>query len=1232
MAKVKVVGNRLDQNLNGDSFNNTASQTIFQFGSFRVTSNFDGRTFIDYNNELSTFVRPVTLETLNFSDVESKETTFTSKNAVLNLDRSDLNTFVRFGSAYELLRISVQNIITNYPGSLFINSSIQRGGNTTFFDFNYDSIRNISKFKIPSEFTVNKFGLIFNFGNDTIPANDNIKNINISFTKYVIWSTFLPNDNTHNIIGFTGDTGSRPYLIVQCDGNPFPFLSGATSGRIDYHLKPNMGVFEDFRLSLENFEKNIVSKRDGVKGFQFNLKEPTLLENGKIFYSDKKILWNTIDGYNIVIDNLLYQTFLDTVLTIGDKYDQVKTDLIARFLTPSSLQTYDLTDEKKTSKLLRLYGAEFDQIRQFIDSLVYINKVTYDKKNNLPDQLVSNLSRAFGWNYFQLINEEQLVDSVLSPTEPERNLNTDLTPAEVNIELWRRILINTNYFWKSKGTRNAIKSMFRLIGIPEPFINITEYVYTVDGKIDPNEVELTLSDLPSASLPYNSEGYPIAPTESNEFYFQLSGNNDSGQAYLNVYRDVGFSLLAHVDNKKSWIEEGSTYRDHYSSPQYYQLDSKLVLNTKEIDVALDTSRGIEYDVYKYIKEVDFPANSTGFTLPFSYVNLSLDVESPQQNTFTLPDTPEGDVEVRFNGTLLVGPKVWDGTTITSGNTYVDYYFLNDKTFKLGSAVFGDIYARNDGVNRDVIEATYVYRQGSGLAQVTVKYIVTTISPSLLSASIPLPETPSGDVQLTINGIAATKGTSQFIADYIVNGDNIVIQNPDLIAYFATNPWVQVAYITVSGSNSIFARNEINRIDSLCGGKVYFNNNINRAVYRLNYRVVNPQNVKILVDGIALEPGTDYTVNPNNPYEVYLPPGINLGSVISAYYIVGDSAAFDPIIGGNFGLGDITKLSFLEFIELVQRKLINATNRKVITDHKGGWYPTLLKLYTTYLSRANLDDQDPLKSNGYTFQNLYPFLSKYNAFFQAFVEQLLPTTIIQKKSGLLIRNTVFTRQKFTYKRGVSFDSNLNYFGSDGATYLKRPLSQVGEWLSDIVCVDDLCDDFIVSNVRVQYPTTTTTTTAAPYEASMKLLQTSSQQTGSDSYIFKYNIEFAPSIIPNYSVTATFNIEFELISDSGDNEVFYNIIFKNNSTEVYSRNRTANTSTGGNPVIINTYTPTFTIDITDSYEITIESTASFGGTIPPVVGTIRITPTIENVSPNGSILSILPSVISKDVAAF
>jgi len=1239
VAKVKVVNNTIDQNLNGDNFDNSTSQTVFQFGNFRVTSNFDGRELIDYEKELSTFVRPVTLETLPLTETESKQTTINTKNAVLNLDRSNLNTFTQFGSAYEFIRVSIENIIIDYPGSLFVDSNIQRGGNATFYDFNYDSITNITKFKVPTEFIKNKFGLVFNKGNDSKPDDKEIRNLNLSFHEYIIWSNRNPDDNSHKIIAFSGDSASQPnpYLTIQCTGNPFPFFTGNSVGYFDFHIKPNTRVFDDFRLSLNDYEKYIISNRSGTDGFAFTMKDPTLLDNGGINYTNKNILWSTSDGYNIDIESANYRNFLETVLGIGDKYDQIKTDLIARFLTPASLQTYDLTENKKTSKLLRIYGAEFDQLKQFIDNLVYVNRVTYDKERNLPDQIVSNLARTFGWDYSQLINEEELVDRLLDVGGAERRLDEDLIPAEVDIELWRRILINTNYFWKAKGTRDAIKSIFLMIGIPEPFINITEHIYTVDGKIDPREVELTLDDLPSASLPYNENGYPVAPKENSEFYFQISGDSDNGQTYMDNFRNVGFGLNYQVDNKKAWVRSGSTYRYHYSSPTYYQLDDDLVLNTKEVDIALDTSRGIEYDVFRYIKEQDFPANSTAYTMPYSYINLSLGITQSSQQTFTLPSNmmpSEGDIEVRYNGILLNSSKVYSGGTITTGNTENDYIISGDTLTLLGGA------ANKTNNNRDVVQVTYVYsgETSNPITGLTVNYIVSRVKPDPSGTKIMLPEMPSGDVQLTINGVAATKGTPQFNADYIINPSNpqeLIIQNSTLISYFAKNPHAQIAMVHVNQPNVLTAKNEIHRVDSLTSGKVYFKSTANKTVLRLNYKINDAKNVKVLVNGIGLKPNADYVINPNNKYELYLPAGINFGDVISTYYLVGEDIVFTPIIDDGFGLGDISHMSFLEFIDLMEKRTINATNRKIITDFKGGWYPTLLNIYTTYLHRNELDDDDPLKSNGYTFENLYPFLNKYNTFFQRFVESLLSSTIIKNKSGLLIRNTVFTKQKFTYRRGVSFDfggeiaKSLNYFGSDDVTYRKRPLLQTAKWTDDVICLPNICDNFIVKDINITYPTTTTTTTVAPFNSIMYVEERSSTYNaivnGHESQII-YELVFSPEITPNYVVNVDLNFNFSLnnyYSGGTTNSLTLAEVAAtlNNNAPFYTKLVENDTSNNQSP----SGKTSVSIGVGDVVKIILYNKAQESSGIDILSKTVMI-PNVTNVIPNGEIGVIIPSTIT------
>lgn len=1098
MGIIKVIGSgaNLDENLNGTNFN--GSDTIFTFGSYAVQSNFSGRIPIDYTNALSSFVRPITLETLSISELQSNQILDYTKNAVLNLDKTDLRSYVRFGSTHELFRVTLQNIIIGYPASLYANPQVILGGNYTYYDYAYDIISDTCEFKIPiktgsNDIVINNFGLVYNQGNLSIPDDIALKNLNLSFEKYLVWTTNNPTDNTHKIIGFTGFSTSsiNPFMRIVATGDAFPFMSGASTGKINIHLKPNQQVFEEYRTLLSNFERYFILDRVGTEGFNIMLKNPTLLDNGGVSYNDTILTWTTSDGYNVDFNTPTYNAFQNNLFGIGDRYDSIKTDLIARFLTPASLKVYDLTTEGKMTKLLRIYGREFDELRQFIDGLVYVNTTTYDKKNNLPDQIVKNLARTFGWDVFTLVSEEQFVDSILSLQQAEES--NRLTPAEVDIELWRRILINTNFYWKSKGTRNAIKSMFLLMGIPEPFIDITEYIYTVDGKIDPRNVEFNLADLPSTiytnrgdlipnSLPFDAYGYPSAPIQSPKFYFQISGDSDSGQAYMDVFRNVGFQLNRTVDNKKSWVEAGSVDRSHYSTLKYYQEDSQLILNTKEVGISLDTARGIEYDVYTYIKDIDFPANSSGYTMPYSFVNIAPSY-SGVQSTFVIPANIESgnDVEVFYNGIQLISQNEYTGGTYTRGNAAQYDYTLtgvNNNIVTLEGS-YGSWSV--DHANGDVIEITYVYKIGTTTGSASAKYLVSQVKPKPdNTAIILLPEVPNGDVQLSINGALMTKSTPTFMdGDFTTDPNNplqLVIQNPAITAFFATNPFIQVSYLTITGNLPIIGRTETKRVDSFCSSKLFIDKNANKYVYKLNYKVVNIENVRIVLNGVVLTPGLDYTSNPSNPYEIYLPTGINYGDILSAYYIVGGNDLFNPIVDDAFGLGDITNLSFLEFIDLIQKRLINAKTRKIITDFKGGFYPALLSLYTKYLKRSILPVNDPLHTNGYTFQNLYPFINKYNAYFQRFVDELLSSTIILRKSGLLIRNTVFTRQKFMYRRGVSFDPFISFNGDNGTLYVKRINSQTSFWTEDRVCQDISCEDFNVTNILITYPTSTTSTTA------------------------------------------------------------------------------------------------------------------------------------------------------------
>ena len=1100
MARRKVINKNLNQDLIGSNFTNTASETIFSLGNFAVETNFTGKRNRDYSKTLSSFSKVITLETLGISSDESQTISNTNNSVVLNFDKSDIRSYVKFGSASELFRVAYEQVIEKYPASLYVNTQKQAGGNSTVFDFVFDQFSNTSTFRIPSLIIDNTFGLSFDFGNTAVVEGKELKNLNLSFSKYVIWRKDMPEDFQFNIIGFTGDTPSNSAITLKVNGNPFPEISGSVF-KVNYHIRPNPTEYNKFLANLSPLERYLVSNRnDDFTGFRIPLKKAMITENGSLFYKNSLVTWNSIDGYNPLITGSLFNSFKEALMNIGAEYDSVKTDLIARFLTPASLKVFDLTDEGKMTKLLRIYGREFDEIRVFIDAIASINKISYDKNDNIPDILVKNLAKTLGWNVFDLVTEADITQAFFST---ERDFfGNDLLPAEIDIELWRRILINTNYFWKSKGTRHAIKSMFQLIGIPEPFINITEYIYTVDGKINPDDVTLSLEDIPSASFPFDSEGYPIAPVETPDFYYQISGDTDGGQTYINLYRDLGFKVNRVVDNKKSWSEEGFIERKHYSTPNYFQEDSRLIINTKEIDITLDVARAIEYDVYCYNKEVDSQFTSTGVTEPYIYINVELNVDDP--TTFILPEIPlsNSQVQLNFNGITL--------TPETSGATGYDYTYIN--TGGTPSVKIKPDVMVSATTGQDVISVTYLYDRLGSSGYTEIKYFVQ--RPTVLAAGtiLQLDGEPKGDVQLTVNGVTMTKGTSLFTGDFTINPSNrtqLIIQNNELKNYLLNNPVVRIW--SINDNNNITnaeKRSEVHRIDSFNSNKLFFNAGANQYVYVMDFQAFNEDAIKVTLNGITLTNGKDFVLNQSNKRQIYLPPNLQLGSVIGVYYIIdggikytSDTISFvapnivniplvnisvlkrgndinisgstnndgfykilssspnqlildtediiTTISGDNVTISkisnnallppdptfpDIEDMSFLEYLELITRRLINVPRRKTITNNIGGYYPTVLKIYEEYLRRSFLANNDPLKSNGYTFENLYPFINQYNGFFDRFVNQLLPATIIQRKRGILIRNTAFNRQKFRYPRGVNFDPSLQWLGTDGSEFV------------------------------------------------------------------------------------------------------------------------------------------------------------------------------------------------------
>lgn len=632
MGKIIVYGN---QNKNSYPTNNNIAfnnNTLFNINDITVTTNLAPREVINYNDKYHVDTQTLTLKSMNINTIE-KSTEYSNffNRVILSFDRKNLGNYAYFGSLYEQIRSSISEIITQWKGSLYVNFFYQGGIYATATNYIYNAGKNQSQFRINTFLIENKFGLNYVRNQGINALYDGIKDLTTNYKKYELY--YVDNaglEHQYPLLAFSGSTDvSNGYLNIIVQGHAF--ISGGTNVVQSLHIRPIESEYLKFYSQLNTLQKYLLNKESTPKYTAvFKVLEEDYDQN--ISFKDQELTWTTSDGYNIDVDTQQYGQYLDSLLKIAASYDKYKSDLITRFLSPSSIIDLDNTEGDKMSKVLRLFGREFDEIKSFIDGITYVNKVSYDKVENISDLLIKNLAQSLGWNAFQIIDENDIIDSLFS-TEKAKENGVYNTPFEIDIELWRRIIINTNWFFKAKGTRKAIEVIFSFIGAPDCLIDFNEHIYLADQKLNVNTIDsLVLKNYnPNFTrLPFDDDGFPKAPNETVGFHFQISGNTDSGQHYINLYRDLGYDVTKITDNRKSWIyQSGYTNRfDDLTQTSYVENDSRLIINTKEVSINLDIARAIECDVYNFNYAHNYPVSSQGRAFPYpNKESTKIDVQS-----------------------------------------------------------------------------------------------------------------------------------------------------------------------------------------------------------------------------------------------------------------------------------------------------------------------------------------------------------------------------------------------------------------------------------------------------------------------------------------------------------------------------------------------------------------------------------------------------------------------------
>jgi len=558
---------------------NTNSDSIFTFGDFKIYKDTSTQTLTSQTQSLSfdSFSTKDSLGTDNFTPPQSYSVNYSELTSPANSPFS----YSYFSSFYTEVIYAINDIIENFPYAIL---SYGNGVTNTIYDYvtNFNNItgKKTATFKIPYSTLINQGNIIINSGSSI----DGVYSLVDSFTSFAIQmsaQTATATTQVIDILSYNFSAGTNSYLEFKINGH-LEYISGPTS-TLPLYIRPTSQRLGEYDMNISKLENNLLY---GQKLMVPNVEDDRT-------ETEQTFVWpKTIDGFSPDSFGNSFTTYKNNILKAASDIDDSKTNIMLKTMIPENFTDMDSSGHiyKNT---VQAYAHEFDEIKQFIDGIAYAHSVEYSGEETVPQKFMGKLSTLLGWQLSESFNEVDLFEYLAGDADGQGN-----SYSKFSLEIWRRILININWLYKKKGTRDALQFIFKLIGAPDCLLNIDEFTYKI-SQIGKNASNSALTNSPKV----NDNGY-IQYSES-QYAFQEGGKGrGTGEKYISQW-EPEFDPLKENDNIKTWVGNPAVF------------GSEDTINTKELNITLDPAAAIECDVFAFFQQSGTCWNWGSYYPPFS---------------------------------------------------------------------------------------------------------------------------------------------------------------------------------------------------------------------------------------------------------------------------------------------------------------------------------------------------------------------------------------------------------------------------------------------------------------------------------------------------------------------------------------------------------------------------------------------------------------------------------------
>lgn len=328
-------------------------------------------------------------------------------------------------------------------------------------------------------------------------------------TDFKNWEELLNTDlySTQRIIESTL-SGSVNLNIDYTDFNNFVFYSSATTRVKNFNYK--VSKIEEYSSSiallLNSTASNTVFISSSIDINQKRIDGVTSnfdpWEKWLYFHSTASIFSHDISGSltpfpkrivsgsykNYTLSSSIARTWYDSLLTSASAYDQTNLNRLWWAIPEHVIMNEGNSDYVK---FIDMIGHHYDIIYSYINALTQIHERDEHPERGTPNELLWSVAKGFGW---ELQNTRQLSDLWSYKVGTNQSGSFDNTGSMFQLstenqthQIWRRIVNNLPYLYKTKGTPRSLKALMSIYGIPQTLISIKEY-----GGPSPNEGKPTL--------------------------------------------------------------------------------------------------------------------------------------------------------------------------------------------------------------------------------------------------------------------------------------------------------------------------------------------------------------------------------------------------------------------------------------------------------------------------------------------------------------------------------------------------------------------------------------------------------------------------------------------------------------------------------------------------------------------------------------------------------------------